>query len=89
MRRQNKIKSKRFRRGLRKQRQKEKERELDELTRTNPELAAERLAEAEKARMEERATLKHRNTSKFMQMQARRAGHDKEVGADKACEDLL
>ena len=49
----------------------EKERELEELKRTNPELALEEMEKLEKTRIAERATLKHRNSSKYLQMQSR------------------
>ena len=45
---------------------------LEELTRTEPEAAAEKLAELDKVRIEERASLKHMNTLKFLQDQAKR-----------------
>ena len=50
----------------------EKERELEELRRTNPELALEEMEKLERTRIAERATLKHRNSSKYLQMQSRR-----------------
>ena len=42
------------------------------MKRTNPELALEEMERLEKIRMVERATLKHRNSSKYLQMQSRR-----------------
>ena len=83
LKRQNKIKSKRYRKIQRKQKEKEKLQELEELQKSNPELAQEKLEEMDKIRIAERASLKHRNSSKYLQMQARRArqGNDKEVGA--------
>merc|ERR1711915_706714 len=47
--------------------------ELEELTKTDPEAAAQKLAELEKVRIEERASLKHRNASKFLHDQAKRS----------------
>lgn len=79
LRRQNKIKSRKFRKITRKTKEKEKQREMDELQKTNPELAIERMAELDKTRVMERASLKHRNSSKFLQMQSRRARYNKEV----------
>merc|ERR1719447_2086546 len=58
-RRQGKIKSKKFRKIARKEKEKEK------------------LEEMEKVRIGERATLKHRNASKYLQLQAKRAKFDK------------
>ena len=51
--------------------QQEKERELEELKKTNPEMAWEAMEKLEKTRIAERATLKHRNSSKYLQMQSR------------------
>lgn len=53
--------------------------EIEELEKTDPEAAAERLKELEKTRIAERASLKHRNASKFLQFQAKRAKYNKEV----------
>lgn len=66
---------------MRKEREREKLRELEELQLTNPELAAERIASEEAVRIGERASLKHRNSSKYLQQQAQRArkNNDKEV----------
>jgi len=80
-RRQNKIKSKKFRKIARKEKEKQKIKELEELERTDPSAAAEKLAEMEKTRIEERASLKHRNASKHLQFQAKRAKYDKESKA--------
>lgn len=80
-RRQNKIKSKKFRKIARKEREKQKIKELEELERTDPAAAAEKLAEMDKTRIEERASLKHRNASKHLQFQAKRAKYDKESAA--------
>merc|ERR1711874_565308 len=77
-RRQNKIKSKKFRKIARKEKEKQKLKELEELERIDPEAAAEKLEEMEKTRIEERASLKHRNASKHLQFQAKRAKYNKE-----------
>merc|ERR1719370_361179 len=74
-RRQGKIKSKKFRKIARKE--KEKVQELERLQATDPEAAKEKLEEMEKVRIGERATLKHRNASKYLQLQAKRAKFDK------------
>ncbi len=79
LKRQNKIKSRKYRKIARKQKEKEREKEIEELRKTDPELAMEKMQEDEKSRILERATLKHRNNSKFMQLQAKRARKDKEV----------
>ena len=44
---------------------------MEELKRTNPEVALEEMEKLEKTRIAERATLKHRNSSKYLQMQSR------------------
>ncbi len=78
LRRQNKIKSRKYRKLQRKAKEKEKQRELEELHKTNPELALEKLAELDKTRIAERASLKHRNSSKYLQTQARKAKNNKD-----------
>merc|ERR1711915_442340 len=72
-RRQGKIKSKKYRKIERKMKKKEQLVELEELTKTDPEAAAQKLADLEKVRIEERASLKHRNASKFLHNQAKRS----------------
>ena len=79
LKRQNKIKSRKYRKLARKQKDKERAKEIEELKRTDPERAMEMMKEDEKTRILERATLRHRNNSKYMQLQARRANKDKEV----------
>merc|ERR1719430_2586722 len=76
-RRQGKIKSKKFRKIARKEKEKEKVQELERLQATDPEAAKEMLEEMEKVRIGERASLKHRNASKYLQLQAKRAKFDK------------
>ena len=72
-RRQKKIKSKKFRKIERKMKRNEELAELEQLSKTDPEAAAEKLEQIEKTRIEERASLKHRNASKFLQDTAKRA----------------
>jgi len=79
LKRQNKIKSKKYRKVMRKHKEKEKMKELEELQKTDPEAAAERLKEAQRSRILERATLRHRNNSKYLQLQAKRAKNNKDV----------
>lgn len=79
LKRQGKIKSKKYRKIARKEREREKQRELEELKRTDPELAAEKMAEAEGVRVLERANLRHRNNSKYLKSLAKKATYDKEV----------
>lgn len=78
MKRQRKIKSRSYRKVVRKQKAKEKLQEMAELQKTNPELAQERLEEMDRGRIAERASLKHRNSSKYLKMQAKRAKYSKE-----------
>ncbi len=79
LKRQNRIKSRKYRKLARKQKEKERQKEIEQLRKTDPEKALELMREDEKTRILERATLRHRNNSKFMQLQARRAKNDKEV----------
>eukprot|EP00088_Acartia_fossae_P001053 TRINITY_DN1039_c1_g1_i13.p1 TRINITY_DN1039_c1_g1~~TRINITY_DN1039_c1_g1_i13.p1 ORF type:complete len:827 (-),score=217.71 TRINITY_DN1039_c1_g1_i13:239-2719(-) len=72
-RRQNKIKSKSYRKLVRKIKNKQKLKELENLAETDPEAAAAQIEMLNKRRIEERATLKHRNASRYMQDQAKRA----------------
>ena len=81
LKRQNKIKSKKYRKLVRKQKEKDMQKEIEELQRTDPEAAYEKLMEAKKTRVLERATLRHRNNSKYLQLLAKKAkgSNDKEV----------
>ena len=88
-RRQGKIKSKKYRKIERKMKSKEKLAELEELTRTDPEAAAEKLAELDKVRIEERASLKHRNASKYLQEQAKRSKNTQNKEAKISLNDQL
>ena len=66
---------------MRKEKEREKLRELEELQKTDPDLAAEKISSEENIRIMERASLKHRNSSKYLQQQAKRAkkNNDKDV----------
>ncbi|KAI4456734.1 u3 small nucleolar rna-associated protein 14 [Holotrichia oblita] len=75
---QNKIKSKKFRRIQRKEKIKEQMKEFELLQKTNPEEALKKLEEIEKARAEERASLRHKSTGKWARNQQIRAKYDKE-----------
>lgn len=76
--RQNKIKSKKYHRLLRKSKIKLQMKEFEELQKKDPEAAMVKLEELERARVQERMSLKHRNTSKWAKMQAARAKYDKD-----------
>merc|ERR1711892_1449235 len=58
-------------------------------TRTDPVAAAEKLAELDKVRIEERASLKHRNASKYLQEQAKRSKNTQNKEAKIGLNDQL
>ncbi|CAF3447285.1 unnamed protein product [Rotaria socialis] len=60
-----KIKSKKFRRLVRKDRQKQEEKDLKKLSVENPDKFLERLEHLERHRIEERSTLRHKNSTKW------------------------
>ncbi|KPA84496.1 hypothetical protein ABB37_01046 [Leptomonas pyrrhocoris] len=73
----NRIKSKTYRRILRKEKEREKERRQKAFELLHPELARQRLAERMlKARVEERVTQKHKNTSAWVKHAKRFAQFD-------------
>ncbi|GET91343.1 hypothetical protein, conserved [Leishmania tarentolae] len=73
----NRIKSKTYRRILRKEKEREKERQQKAFELLHPELARQRLAERLlKARIEERVTQKHKNTSAWVKHAKRFAQFD-------------
>lgn len=73
----NRIKSKTYRRILRKEKEREKERRQKAFELLHPEVARERLAERLlKARVEERVTQKHKNTSAWVKHAKRFAQFD-------------
>lgn len=77
--RQNKIKSKKFHRIQRKEKIKLQLREFEELQKTNPEAALEKLEQLDRTRAEERMTLRHKNTGKWAKSKQIMAKYDKEV----------
>ncbi|KZC09475.1 U3 small nucleolar RNA-associated protein 14 like protein A, partial [Dufourea novaeangliae] len=83
-RRQNKIKSKKFHRVQRKEKIKLQLKEFDELKKSNPEAALEKLEQLDKARAEERMSLRHKNTGKWAQSKQVRAKYDKETRQELA-----
>lgn len=78
-RRQNKIKSKKYHRIEKRQKIKRKLKEFEELQKTNPELALKKLEDIEKARVEERFSLRHKSTGRWAKSKQFRAKYDKEV----------
>jgi len=55
----------RFRRLVRKDRQKQEEKNLEKLSVENPDQFLERLQQLERHRIEERSTLRHKNSTKW------------------------
>lgn len=82
--RQNKIKSKKFHRILRKEKMRQQIKEFEVLKEKNPEEALKRLDAIEKSRAHERASLKHRNTGAWAKNLQIRAKYDKEVSFREA-----
>ncbi|CAH1971804.1 unnamed protein product [Acanthoscelides obtectus] len=78
-RRQNKIKSKKYHRILRREKIKQKLKEFEELQKTNPEEAMKKLEDIDKARAEERFSLRHKNTGQWARSKLVRAKYDKET----------
>jgi U3 small nucleolar RNA-associated protein 14 len=76
--RQNKIKSKKYHRLLRREKIRKQLKEFEELQEKDPEAAMLKLEELDKARVQERMSLKHRNTSKWAKMQSARAKYNKD-----------
>lgn len=77
-RRQNKIKSKKYHRILKKERLRNQMKEFEELKQSNPELALEKLKDLEKQRVLERVSLRHRNTGKWAKQQMLRTKYNQE-----------
>ncbi|KAK6171222.1 hypothetical protein SNE40_019457 [Patella caerulea] len=86
-RRQKKIKSKRFHKILRKEKLKKEEKELDVLQKTDPESYLEKIEYADRARVEERMSLKHRGGSKFARKKMMYARYD--PLARQAVQDMI
>lgn len=78
-RRQNKIKSKKFHRVQKKEKMKQQMKEFELLQKTNPEAALEKLEEIERARAEERMSLRHKSTGQWAKSKLIRAKYDREV----------
>ncbi|XP_064629730.1 U3 small nucleolar RNA-associated protein 14 homolog A-like [Lineus longissimus] len=78
-RRQNKIKSKKYHRILRKETLKKGQRALEDLKTSDPKAYGEKLALLEKERMQERMSLKHKGGSKFMAKQMIYGKYNKEA----------
>ncbi|XP_068930154.1 U3 small nucleolar RNA-associated protein 14 homolog A isoform X2 [Petaurus breviceps papuanus] len=86
-RREKKIKSKKFHKVLKKRKAKKILKQFEELQKVNPTAALEELEKMEKARMEERMSLKHQNSGKWAKSKAIMAKYDLE--ARKAMQEQL
>lgn len=76
---QNKIKSKKFHKIMKKEKLKEQMKEFEALQRDDPEAAMRKLDQIEKQRAEERALLRHKNTGTWAKNLQVRAKYDKDV----------
>jgi len=81
---QNKIKSKKFHKLQKRQKMLEQMKEFELLQKTNPEAALEKLNALEKSRVQERASLRHKNTGTWAKNLQVRAKYDKDVRKDLA-----
>lgn len=79
LRRQSKIKSKKYHRILKREKIKQKLKEFEELQKINPEEALKKLEDIEKARAAERFSLRHKGTGQWAKSKQVRAKYDKEV----------
>lgn len=77
--RHNKIKSKKFHRVQRKERIQKVLKEFDELQKTDPYAALDKLEQLDKTRAEERMTLRHRSTGQWAKSKQVRAKYDNNV----------
>ncbi|XP_058119560.1 U3 small nucleolar RNA-associated protein 14 homolog A [Anopheles ziemanni] len=83
-RRQNKIKSKKYHRLLKKDKLKEQMKKFEELKEKDPAAALRQLDQIEKQRFEERATLRHKNTGTWAKNLQVRAKYNTEVRQELA-----
>ncbi|XP_017875647.2 LOW QUALITY PROTEIN: U3 small nucleolar RNA-associated protein 14 homolog A-like, partial [Ceratina calcarata] len=83
-RRQNKIKSKKFHRVQKKEKIKQQLKEFEQLQKTDPEAALEKLEQLDRTRAEERMSLRHKNTGKWAKSKQIRAKYDKETRQELA-----
>lgn len=78
-RRERKIKSKKFHRIQKKERIKSQLKEFESLQKTDPEAALDKLEQLDKARAEERMSLRHKSTGQWAKNKQIRAKYDKET----------
>lgn len=81
---QNKIKSKKFHKIMKKEKIKEQMKEFEILQKQDPEAALKKLDQLEKHRVEERALLRHKNTGTWAKSLQVRAKYDKDVRKELA-----
>lgn len=81
---QNKIKSKKFHKILKKEKLKEQMKEFEKLQKEDPEAALRKLEQLEKHRVEERALLRHKNTGTWAKNLQVRSKYDKDARKELA-----
>lgn len=81
---QNKIKSKKFHRILKKEKMRQQIKEFELLQKTDPEAALRKIEQLDRSRVEERGLLRHRNTGTWAKNLQVRAKYDKEARKDLA-----
>lgn len=79
---QNKIKSKKYHKLMKRQKMQEQIKQFELLQKTDPEAALEKLNALEKSRVLERANLRHKNTGTWAKNLQIRAKYDKDVRKD-------
>lgn len=84
MKRQGKIKSKKYHKVLKKEKLRKELAEFEELQKTDPEAVLERLEMLERSRVEERAHLRHRNTGTWAKNLQVRAKFDRDARQELA-----
>lgn len=81
---QNKIKSKKYHRILKKEKMKQQIKEFEQLQKTDPEAALRKIEQLDRTRVEERANLRHRNTGTWAKNLQVRAKYDKDARKELA-----
>lgn len=80
----NKIKSKKYHRIMKREKMKQQIKEFELLQKTDPEAALRKIEQLDRNRIQERATLRHRNTGTWAQNLQVRAKYDKDARKDLA-----
>lgn len=81
---QNKIKSKKYHRILKREKMKQQIKEFELLQKTDPEAALRKIEQLDRSRIEERANLRHRNTGTWAKNLQVRAKYDKDARKELA-----